>query len=409
MTDPDTSVAVVHKALTIHGGAERVAFEIARTFDAPLYATVVDESIVPDDVDARQVMDSRVVRWLDSQPFPYAEFVRDAITTSRWPYQPQLADYDVLIQTGIDPWFYVPEDHQTIVRYVHSPPRTAYDRHQVIGGALTSKVYAQISRLKLQQTLPYATAWIANSELVAKRIRKYLDPSIDPIVVYPPVDVDAFEPQPGDGYYVALSRLTDHKGIDDIVAAFERFPLGLFVLGDGECRHRFEALAADNIRVSFKGFVPESRKRHVLETAEAVVFAAENEDFGIVPIEAMAAGTPVIGVDEGFTRHQIQDGKTGILCDRDELCQGIARFEHEGVECSPAQLHEFARVHFGRERFRRQLRAVVDAAVERDRIDVDLAVPAVEDDDGERCVPDRSDRPYFLPEIDIPPPEAFAK
>jgi len=130
--------------------------------------------------------------------------------------------------------------------------------------------------------------------------------------------------------------------------------------------------------VTFKGFVSEQRKRELLASAKAVLFSALNEDFGMVPVEALAAGTPVIGVDDGFTRFQIADGKNGMLFKRGELPAAIRRFERHGVAWDADQLHEFAAVNFGRERFEREMGEAVAAAERETAVDPDWTEPMPE-------------------------------
>jgi glycosyltransferase involved in cell wall biosynthesis len=135
--------------------------------------------------------------------------------------------------------------------------------------------------------------------------------------------------------------------------------------------------------VDVRGYVEEAEKRRLLRDAKALVFLAENEDFGMVPVEAMAAGTPVIGVEEGFTAEQIRDGVNGYFTDRkpSEVQAAIWWFEDEGVEWSGAQLHAFAQ-QFGRKRFDWEMRAAVDAARERNRYStaVDFTIPEIGED-----------------------------
>jgi glycosyltransferase involved in cell wall biosynthesis len=123
--------------------------------------------------------------------------------------------------------------------------------------------------------------------------------------------------------------------------------------------------------VEFRGYLEEEEKRELLGSARALVYAAVNEDFGMVPIEAYASGTPVIGVRDGFTKYQIDDGKTGLLYDRgvQSLADAVETFASDGVRAGPEELRETART-YGLARFRESLRDVVARAVAESRIDV---------------------------------------
>jgi len=109
--------------------------------------------------------------------------------------------------------------------------------------------------------------------------------------------------------------------------------------------------------------------------AKAHVYPCQNEDFGMVPVESMAAGTPVIGVAEGFTQHQIQGGRNGLLFERGELGAALRAFERDGVAWSGQQIAAFARQNFGVEQFRREMRAAVAEARERATVSCDWELP----------------------------------
>ncbi len=113
--------------------------------------------------------------------------------------------------------------------------------------------------------------------------------------------------------------------------------------------------------VTFVGYMSEEEKRRRLGEARAVIFNAMNEDFGIVPVEAFASGTPVLGVADGYTKYQILDGENGLLHEPDarSIRQNIERFERDGVAWSTTELEEFSK-RFSFERFRKRVQEVVE-------------------------------------------------
>jgi len=118
----------------------------------------------------------------------------------------------------------------------------------------------------------------------------------------------------------------------------------------------------------------EERKRELLSSARALIMPADAEDFGIVPIEALASGTPVVGVREGMTQYQIQEGMTGYTFEWNSvssLIEAVSRLERDGVDLSPTEIAEWA-TRFGRERFREQMRAVVAEAEDRASVEPEL-------------------------------------
>jgi len=353
------SLAVVHGNYLAHGGGEVVAEQLARTFDAPLYYGFGDPEAVPDnEVEHYSLFNDSVFARLKHSPA-----FRDLYYMWNWQHVSELHDYDVLIQSGNEMGWYVPPDEQVIVKYVHSTPRTAYDRFPEQGGNRLTQLVSMATRLLYFPYTPFPDSYVANSELIQRRVQRYW--GIDEVnVVYPPVDVGSYEPDDREDFYFTFSRLVPSKGIDEIVRAFEELPdQKLIVGGTGPQEEELRQIAGDNIE--FRGFLSESEKRELLGSAKAFIFAAKNEDFGIVPVEALASGTPVIGVRDGYTKHQLTDGENGILFDRgvDELRDAVKRFEQRGVSRRPDEIAEGAE-KYSIQSFREEMRSIVGCAYE---------------------------------------------
>lgn len=374
-------LAVVHEHHPQRGGGERVAEDIAETLSAPLYTAYAADEARPADLDVafEEVFGDAWFRPLLEREYPHKYILRDLIYMWAWEDASPLQEYDVLVQSGNNPGWYVPHDEQVIVKYVHSTPRTAYDLFHHQGTGLLARLYAKATRSLYEQTLSYPDVFIANSDLVAARIQKYWGISEDDIrVVYPPVDTTAYSPRRGDaGRFVTVSRLTSAKRIGTIIKAFQGTDYQLDIAGTGPEEDRLRELASGHENITLHGFVPEAEKRQLLETATGFVFVAKNEDFGLAPVEAMAAGTPVVGVDDGFTACQVQHGDSGILCapTEDSIEAAARELALDGVEWTPQQLHEYARDNFGTNRWGRELRAAVDQARENAAIAPDLTKP----------------------------------
>lgn len=354
------NIAILHDQIRARGGAEHVGFELARAFDAPIYAGYVDEGLVPEDVEVREVFDGRAGQRLMESHY----LVQDLYQMLAWQHVEELYTFDTLIVNKTNPGWFVPRDTQTTVWYLHSTPRSQYDQFHDHGRSFLSRLIKTPMRPLYRPNIAYADVWACNSELVERRMNRYWDINSDDInVIYPPVDLEGLSPDiaPTDNYYVTISRLQDHKRIDEIICAFADRDEQLIVMGEGPERKRLEQLATDNVQ--FTGFVSDEKKAVLLSEAKAGVFAAENEDFGLVPVECFASGTPVIGVREGYTQHQIIDGKNGVLFDRGRLRAALNRFEAAGVSWSDEELHEFAR-QFSVRRFRREIRDLVARARE---------------------------------------------
>ena len=297
-------VAIVHDWLVLYGGAERVLRELIALFpDCDLF-TVVD--FLSDSQRANLYGKRAQTTFIQRLPFAKAKY------RSYLPFMPlaveqfDLSAYDLVISSsyavakGV-----ITGPDQVHICYCHSPIRYAWDlQHQYLRQAkLTRGLKSMVARI----TLHYIRIWdtrsaisvdkfIANSAYVARRISKIYRRSAQ--VVHPPVDIAAFPMRTEkDGFYLTASRMVPYKRIDLIVEAFAQMPeKRLIVIGDGPELEGITKLAGPN--VTLLGFQENEVLRDYLQRARAFVFAAE-EDFGIIPVEAQACGTPVIAFGKG--------------------------------------------------------------------------------------------------------------
>jgi glycosyltransferase involved in cell wall biosynthesis len=231
---------------------------------------------------------------------------------------------------------------QCHVSYVHSPLRYAWDlQHAYLAqsalgrGPVGALVRWQLHKLRQWDRASAAGVdrLLANSQFVRRRIRKAYRREAQ--VLYPPVQVEAFDAsQPRQDYYVTLSRLVPYKRVPLIIEAFAQ--LGqrrLVVIGDGPEMARCQRLAAGYPQIELVGRASGARVRQLLQQARACVFAAE-EDFGIAPVEAQAAGCPVIAYGRGGCLETVQGPQaaapTGLWFDQQTpqaLIAAVQRFE----------------------------------------------------------------------------------
>nr|AYD49525.1 glycosyltransferase [Halorubrum sp. PV6] len=288
-----------------------------------------------------------------------------------WQIAEPLRDHDVLVTSGNEPLFYVPPTEQVWIAYIHHTNRRQSDQiHEVDTGTfapLKLLLYYAI-RVAFDHNTHKPDLFLANSEQVKRRMVRYWgipEEKID--VVYPPVDTNSYSPDDAEtaDYYLTLSRLDWHKSVDDIVRAFDGLDGKLVVAGDGPERDDLERIASEN--VEFAGYVSEERKKKMLAGAKAFIFNGQDEDFGISPVEALAAGTPLLGVEEGMTQYQVVDGKTGYVFERDEsghtIRTAVQQFEDTGVDWDASEIASFAN-RFSVQAFHDQMHEAVDRAVE---------------------------------------------
>lgn len=200
------------------------------------------------------------------------------------------------------------------------------------------------------------THFVAISREIRARIRRYYDR--DSVIVHPPADVGRLRPAPAhDDYYLIVSRLIPYKRIDLAVEAFNRLGRRLLIAGTGRDREALEALAGPN--VEFLGYVPDAEVGELYARCRAFIFPGR-EDFGITPLEAQAAGRPVIAYGAGGALDTVVEGETGTFFHEptaEALAEAVARFDAGAVD--PLACRANAE-RFGPERFARELRAVVE-------------------------------------------------
>lgn len=367
-------VAVVHDWLYVLGGAEQVLREILKCYpDADVFSLF--DVLSPEDRAKIGISTTRT-SFLQKMPLirskhrSYLPLMPIAIE------QFDLSGYDLVISSsyavakGV-----LTGPGQVHVAYVHSPMRYAWDlQHTYLRESnLTHGVKSALARMLLHRmrlwdvrTAHGPDVMIANSEFVARRIRKVYGRVSE--VIYPPVTMSTHKVDlPRGPHFLAASRLVSYKRIEAVIRAFGELPdLQLVVAGDGPDAERLKQLASPN--VSFVGFVSDDHMRRLMGTARAFVFAAE-EDFGIIVVEALSEGCPVLALGRGGARETVATfagRRTGVLFDNAEP-NTIAKC----VRAFVAQEHMFIRAdcraqasQFSAERFRRDFMSTVDAAME---------------------------------------------
>jgi len=215
------------------------------------------------------------------------------------------------------------------------------------------KAYAKLWRALDKEANDYVDTFVANSELIRDRIRRYY--GLDSEVVYPPVTGN-WRNEGDDGYFVTWSRLAPEKRIDLIVKAFTGLDERLVVAGDGEQRSKLEHLAAGHDNIEIRGFVDDIES--VVANATAVIYTPKQEDFGLVGAETLLAGKPLLGVNEGFTRYQVNPGVTGELFEPtvDSIRATVREFDP--AEYNTENIQDEAH-KYRYEKFENQLRSLV--------------------------------------------------
>lgn len=202
--------------------------------------------------------------------------------------------------------------------YCHTPPRFLYDLRDYYAQTLPAWQRPMLAALRTWLQPRYEAAVknmhivLANSRNVQQRLKIHL--GIDAQVVYPPVDIEKFQWVSDEGYFLSTSRLEPLKRVDVLVEAFKRLPQHkLIVASGGSQLESLKRLAANSPNIQFTGWLSESQLHRLMGSCRATLYVPQDEDFGMSPVESMAAGKPVIGVAEGGLLETVQDGETGLL------------------------------------------------------------------------------------------------
>lgn len=365
----DARVAVVHDWLPVYAGAERVLEHILEVLPgADVYSLV---EFLPED--QRAFLGGKTVTTSFIQRLPLArKHYRYYLGLAPMAIEQfDLRRYDVIVSSSyVVAKAVLTTSRQLHVSYVHSPVRYAWDLYfqYLDEGGLRRGVRSWMARAMLHYIRQFdvATAnrvdhYLANSAYVARRVEKTY--RREATVIYPPVDVNRFRLNTvKEDYFVTVSRLVPYKRIDLIAEAFTRMPeRRMLIVGDGPERARVEAAAGPN--VTLLGYRDDADVAQLVGSARAFVFAAE-EDFGIVPCEAQAAGTPVIGYGAGGLAETVVDGVTGVLFHEqsvDSLVSAVEEFDEMAAEFSPVAIRENA-LRFSADRFQHEFRAYLETA-----------------------------------------------
>jgi glycosyltransferase involved in cell wall biosynthesis len=363
-------VAIIHDWLDTWRGGENVLAEIVGLYpDADLFALV---DFLPEALRAHILGKHARTSFLQHVPGAQRHFRMMLPLFPRAIESLNVSRYELVISSshavakGVRT-----TEAQLHICYCHTPMRYAWDlRDQYLAdGALASGVRGTFARLMLDRVRDWDRAtsnrvdhFVANSAYIRDRIARCYER--DATVIHPPVDVAFFTPSPtplaphARDYYLTASRFVPYKRIDLIVAAFAKLPAKrLIVVGEGPEAPRIRALAGTNVELMDE--LPREQLRELLRGARAFIFAAE-EDFGILPVEAQACGTPVIAYGRGgaletvrnigsprptglFFATQTADDIAATVIEFDALQQNVA-----AVDCRD-NAQQFSVPRFGRE------------------------------------------------------------
>jgi len=397
-------VAIVHDYIKEYGGAERVLEALHEIWpDAPVYTTVFLPNFLGPHRDrfkdwkiktsflqylpfkSKLISPIRIIAPLIFKSFSFSSF-DVVIVSATGAYSPntiKIRNPKSEIRNNTQDTKYKIQNTVHIY-YCHTPPRYLYGyaTAREWKSNLIFRVLGELAnhflRLVDYKSSQNVDHFIANSENVRGRIKKFYRK--DSIVVYPPVDSEAAfkigrDPK---NYYLAGGRLARPKHVDLIVETFSKLNLPLKIFGRGFAGYELELKSKAKSKIEFLGEVTDEGKRELMRNAKAFIFASEDEDFGITPVEAMSVGTPVIAYKSGGVVESVLDPSTGhSTVSSDRIGSGRQKptgifFDELTIESLSKAIREFNSLKinpedciaqaqkFSKERFKKEIKEFVN-------------------------------------------------
>jgi glycosyltransferase involved in cell wall biosynthesis len=354
-------IAIVCDWLTTPGGAEKVILSLHKLFpEAPIFTSIYNPEKIKGFEEAK-INTSYIQRlpfaknkhqlYLNLMPGAFERF--------------NLDKFDIVISSCHSCAKGIITKPQTLhVCYCHSPMRYAWEdsinylKEYNINSVIKRIAPWFIHKIRMWDRLSADRVdyFIANSNNIKKRIYKYY--RRQSTVIYPFIETEKFHnnSKERESFYLAVGRLTPYKKFDLLIETFNELGLQLKIVGTGISEKKLKSSAKSNIK--FLGFVSDQELKNLYGTAKALIFP-QNEDFGIIPLEAMASGCPVIAYSKGGALETVVDKKTGILFEEqtpESLKKAIqkaltCKFDHKKIE-------EHAK-SFSEERFHKEIKNFV--------------------------------------------------
>ena len=339
-------IALVTDYIKEFGGAESVLEYLSDIFpDAPIYTTMYFPKFLgPHRQRLEKKWGTRIhTSFLQKIPFA-SKLISPIRLISPIAFKSfDLSGYDIILTSATGAYF--PNSLRKLSAklfcYCHTPPRYLY-------GLPTARNYSKNSILRpIINTMNYflrildknysknVDQYLANSQTTATRIKKFYNRPA--LVINPPVAIDKFEIKNLDliknyklkikNYYVTGGRLARAKRYDIAIKACNQLGLKLKVFGRDFANNLADLKSISDKNIEFLGEITNDEKNKLLQSAKAFIFCSEHEDFGIAPVEAMAAGCPVVAYASGGVTETIIDGKTGILFDKLDVASCISAIQ----------------------------------------------------------------------------------
>ncbi|MBL4866097.1 MAG: glycosyltransferase family 4 protein [Pseudomonadales bacterium] len=361
-------IAIVHDWLVTYAGAERVLEDIIKLFPSADLFSIID--FLPENNRDFIIGKKPKTTFIQHLPFAKTKYRAYLPLMPLAVEQLDLSSYDIVISSshavakGV-----ITGPDQFHICYCHSPMRYIWDlQHQYLresnlhSGFKSWIIRYLLHRMRIwdNRTANGVDLFISNSDYIGRRIKKVYGK--ESTTIYPGIDIERFPlVTDKDDFYFTASRMAPYKKIELIVQAFNEMPdKKLKVIGDGPQYQKIKEIAGANIKLL--GFQPTEILIQHMSKAKAFVFAAE-EDFGIIPVEAQACGTPVICYGKGGTLETVKPEITGLFFNEqstNSIITAIEKFDQIASKFEAGEIRKHAST-FSKERFRSEFLDIISS------------------------------------------------
>lgn len=305
-------IIVLHDYLMHKGGGERLVLTLAKHLKSKLVTAYRE----PGAFDPKQFDVESIIL---GKPIAYPGFRYFGI---RWRFSRQtkfLKDYDAVIFSAncLQAIHNCRKDAKKVF-YCHTPIRNAYDLYEFYISrmpwwkAFAYAVFCKLIRFNYERNLKKVDVIVANSKNIQARIKTYLNK--DSVVVYPPIDTNKFRWIEQGDYYLSFARVDLVKRVTEIAEAFKQMPdKKLIIASTGTETERLKEIIKDAPNITYVGRVEDKELADLVGRCLATIYIPQDEDFGMSPLEGMAAGKPCLGVNEGGLKETISHKQDGYL------------------------------------------------------------------------------------------------
>ncbi|OGC77530.1 hypothetical protein A2619_01945 [candidate division WWE3 bacterium RIFOXYD1_FULL_39_9] len=359
-------IALAHEFLAQFGGAEKTLEAIAEIYpEAPIYTAKYTPETMPESIKKRKIIAPKNGLVNRAAKFFFTFMMAPVFESFNFD------DYDIIVSDG-NTWNkgILTKPNQLHITYIHTPPRFLY--HYSTENTKRDKWYFKLFFSYIDNLLriwDYVAAQrpdfiLTNSKETQKRIQKFYRRNA--VVIYPPVDVNHSTVIENKSiqkpYYVAVGRLIKYKNFDLLIQAFNMLGLPLMIIGDGAYARTLKGMASENI--TFMGRISDTEKHRVLSNALGLINPVKDEDFGIVPVEAMAHGIPVLAHDSGGHRETVIEGVNGMFFSEltvESIVNAMKTFDNNARNGAydKNKIRQSAE-RFSKERFKEELKQFVE-------------------------------------------------